>query len=70
MGLVEKLSEQCQQCREPSEEELSKSLNVLKRSIRESWKRYKIHRRVMHGEEVRDNPLDMLLLYLIRKGFF
>ncbi len=32
------------------------------------WESYKQSRLMLHGEEVEDNKLDMLLIYLIKRG--
>jgi len=53
-----------------SDREVSQSLDDIMQEIRRDWKSYKLSRLMLHGEEVRDNGFEMLLVYLIKQGFF
>jgi hypothetical protein len=43
-------------------------LEKIRRELRQEWDRYKRSRLYGHGEETKENGLDMILLYLIKKG--
>ena len=43
---------------------------IAELSNRRDWESYKRERSILHGEEVKDNGLDMLIVYLIKRGFF
>ena len=51
-----------------SEDDLRRRMEVLERDIRESWESHKRHHRIMHGVEIQDNGLRMVLLWLLRRG--
>ena len=50
--------------------DLSRKLDIVKRDIRRDWDKYKTDRTMLHDAEVKDNKLDMLLIFLIKRGFF
>jgi len=43
-------------------------LDTIKREMFKEWQEHKRQRFFLHGEEITDDRLDMLLMYLIRKG--
>ena len=47
---------------------LSRRLDEVKREIQQGWQEYKRSRAILHGEATTDDKLDMLLIYLIKKG--
>jgi predicted neutral ceramidase superfamily lipid hydrolase len=47
---------------------LSQDLDKIERDIRRSWERYKMQRACMHGVEVKDTALKMVLLWMLEKG--
>ena len=50
--------------------ELSNKLDAIKRDIRAEWEDYKRSREIMSDAVIKDNALEMVLLYFIKKGFF
>ena len=50
-----------------SDKEIQNRLGELKRDILRVWKNQKRYQRTMHGEEIKDNWIDIVLLYLIKK---
>jgi hypothetical protein len=66
MGEVERLHRAFNRTLSP--EETKERVHELKREIREEWSRFKIHGRIMQGEEIEDNLLDCLLLFFVKKG--
>ena len=63
MGEVEKLNRYLNQRRD-----IKWDLEDIKQEIQCDWGDYKHSRLILHGEQVQDNKMDMLLLYLIKKG--
>jgi|LGVF01.1.fsa_nt_gb hypothetical protein len=53
-----------------SDYDLSRKLDEVKREIKREWESYKQSRLTLHGEETQDTRLDMLLVFLIERGFF
>jgi len=70
MGNVERLDEYFNDQDPLSDGEVSQRLDDIKQEIRRDWESYRRSRLCLHGEEVKDNGFDMLLVYLIRKGIF
>ena len=67
MGNIEKLHNYFEGGESLSEDQLKNNLDTIERDIRRSWDNYKRYQWNMHGVEVRDSSLSMLLLWLIRK---
>ena len=47
---------------------LKGKLRSIKEEIAQEWFTYKRSRAILHGENIQDDQLDMLLVYLIKKG--
>ena len=69
MGYLEQLNKHYSYSDSISDYDLSRKLDILKRDIRRDWQSYKRERSILHGEEVKDNGLDMLIVFLIKRGF-
>ena len=48
--------------------ELSQKLQDTEADIRRTWDAFKDSVRILHGVELKDNGVRMVLLWLIRKG--
>ena len=70
MGNVERLHKYFNHQDPISDGEVGRRLDDIKQEIRREWESYKLSRLMLHGEEVKDNALEMLLIYFIRKGLF
>lgn len=68
MGHVEQLNRYFESTESVSEDELRDQLRTLERNIRESWEKHKQHHAIMHGTEIKDNGLEMVLLWMLRGG--
>jgi len=49
---------------------IKQTLDRIKRDIRRDWDIYKKSRQYLSDEEIRDNTIDMVLLFFIKRGFF
>ena len=70
MGNVERLDKYFNSQDPLSDEEVSQRLDEIKQEIRRDWESYKRSRLCLHGEEVKDNGFDMVIVFLIKRGFF
>ena len=71
MGELERLNRYFINRHEPvKDSEIRDRLDEIKSQMARDWQDYKRSRLILHGEEVKDNGLDMLIVYLIKRGFF
>ena len=70
MGEVEKLHKQDREYQQLGMTvwELSQKLQDTEADIRRTWDAFKDSVRILHGVELKDNGVRMVLLWLIRKG--
>lgn len=50
------------------EEKMKTRLKDLKRDIQREWFIYRNHEEILHDCEIKDNGLNMILVYLLKKG--
>lgn len=50
------------------EHEINRDFDAVNQVIKKEWSAYKRSRLILHGERVQDNSLDMILLYLLKRG--
>jgi hypothetical protein len=69
MGHLERLQKSFNHHSDPLRgHELKQKLDDLKREMMNDWRAYKRSMLMLHGEEVEDNRMDMLLIYLIKRS--
>ncbi len=68
MGHLEQLQKSFNHHSDLRDHELTQKLDDLKREMRSDWADYKRSRLMLHGEEVKDNGMNMLLTFLIKRG--
>jgi hypothetical protein len=56
--------------REPTAQEIQTRLDELKRDICRDWKSHKTSIETLTDRQLKDTRGDMLLLYLVKRGFF
>ena len=66
MGLVEKLTAEYEGIL--AEQEVKERLQKLRREVIQDWKAFKRYHTIMHGSEIKDSLLDVILVHLIKKG--
>ena len=67
MGTVEQLQKYFDRD-SVSDCDVGKRLDDIKTEMELEWQRYKQSRLYLHGETIADNRLDMILIYLLKKG--
>jgi len=50
--------------------EIQKKLDSIKEEIRRDWLQHKRSLRILSDKDMKDNQLDMVLVFLIKQGFF
>ena len=70
MGNLERLNRYHNNLESSNSYEVKEKLDSIKQEMVRDWNSYKQSRTVLSDEEVQDNKLDMLIVYLIKRGFF
>ena len=50
--------------------EIQKKLDSIKEEIRRDWLQHRRSLRILSDKDMKDNQLDMVLVFLIKQGFF
>ena len=51
-----------------SEDDVMRRLEDVRRDIKREWREFKRYQQIMRGRRLKDNGIDMLLVFLIKRG--